>query len=322
MKNLLKLTLVLFLFTVVISSCKKDDPDPEVVYNLDTDYFGVENAPYIKAAFPEASSSAPTITTINGNPSVIPGGSNPIGLQADGSVSNVLIGVKEVGGYYKLPNTAKGTEDIVYFFILMNQNLTDTNFEIMIAIQDDNGNVSEVSIIPVSLVQVGTGRLQVSCSWDQLNDVDLHLVEPNGEEIYYGNGSSSNGGDLDLDSNAACSNDGVNNENITYNDEAIIEDGEYIVRVDFWSNCNITSATNYNVTAYYEGELVAATFGTNPYSGSFNPDEADAGGVGSGVEVLKFELPTGAKSSNTEAVLKFNYPSDKKMIKVLSPQKM
>ena len=47
-------------------------------------------------------------------------------------------------------------------------------------------------------------------------DVDLHLIEPNGGHIYYGNRRSSNGGFLDIDSNPDCSIDGVNNENIYY----------------------------------------------------------------------------------------------------------
>jgi len=311
MKTIIKLTALFFIFTLSLNSCKKDEKE-EVKYTLDTDYFSVNNANYNKKEFPEASGNAPTIDVINGNTSVIPGGSNPIRVISSADISKILIGVKDINGYYSFTPTTKNTQEAVLFYISMNQNLEDEEFEIMIALEGTNGAVSEVSTIAVSLVQAGTGRLQINCSWDQINDVDLHLQEPNGEDIYYANRTSDNAGELDLDSNAGCSLDYVNNENITYSDTAIIEDGEYIVRIDFWSNCNATENTNYNVKAYFEGELITPTFGTNPFSGAFETEDADMGGSGSGVTVMKFQLPTGStKSMELKPLVKFNFPADK-----------
>ena len=320
MKNLLKFTVLFLLFTVVFTSCNKDEEEA-INYNLESDYFTIENATYMKETFPEISSTAPVIENIAGNPSILAGGSNPIQLRSNAEIAHVFVGVKDVAGYLKLPINS---EEIFSFLILMNQNITATNFDIKVAVQDTSGNVSEVSYITVSLIQAGTGRLQVSCSWNQLNDVDLHLIEPNQEEIYYGNGISTSGGDLDVDSNADCSIDNINNENITYGDTAVIQSGEYIVNVDLYANCNIDDTTNYNITAYYEGELITPTFGTNPYNGSFEATDADGGGAGDGETVLKFVIPaTLAKSYGSEkTVLKFNYATDKPKRKVLSPQKL
>jgi len=322
MKKIIKFSVMLLLFTVVFNSCKKDDPEPSIEYNLDTEYFTVKDAAYIVEKFPEASSGTiPSITTLNGNPSVIPGGSNPIAIQTDDDISKILIGVKNVGGYYSLPASEAHTIENYLFYILMNQSLEVESFTILIAIQTAAGAVSEHETIVVSLVQVGTGKLQVSLSWDQLNDLDLHLVEPNGQEIYYGNSLSSNLGELDLDSNAACDLDYVNNENITYSENAVVENGEYIVRVDFWANCEVTENTNYSVTAYYEGVLLTPSTGTNPYQGNFAPSEENSGGMGDGVEVMKFSISAAKSKADTQALLKFNYPSDKRIIKNLSPQK-
>ena len=47
-----------------------------------------------------------------------------------------------------------------------------------------------------------SGDVQVSVSWDAPSDVDLHVVEPSGEDIYYGHPASATGGQLDVDSNA------------------------------------------------------------------------------------------------------------------------
>ena len=49
-----------------------------------------------------------------------------------------------------------------------------------------------------------------------LSDVDLHVVDPRGEEVFYGHPNSASGGRLDLDSNAACDLDHKRNENITW----------------------------------------------------------------------------------------------------------
>ena len=319
MKNFLKLTTLFLLFALVFTSCNKDEE--EINYNLESDYFTLENATYMKEAFPDVSSTAPIIENIVGNPSVLAGGSNPVELRANVAVSNVFVGVRDVAGYLKLPINSLETFS---FLILINQNVSVTNFDIKVAVQDTSGNVSEVSYITVSLIEAGTGRLQISCSWNQLNDVDLHLIEPNHEEIYYGNGTSTSGGDLDVDSNPACSIDNINNENITYGDTAVIQNGEYIVNVDLYSNCDIEGNTSYNITAYYEGELITPTFGTNPYNGSFEPTDADSGGEGDGETVLKFVIPVAlAKSySKEKTVLKFNYAKDKSKRKVLSPQKL
>ncbi len=312
-----KLTLVLSLI-LVIFACKKEEEDT-INYNLKSDYFTVQNASFVENTYPEESqSNAPIIDDIYGNSSIIPGGSNPIAISSN-NMSNILVGVSEANGYFRLATSKNtSTKDGFIFYIQMNQNIEDEAFDIIIAIEDSNGNVSHHEIISVSLIEVGTGKLQVSCAWDQQNDVDLHLVEPSGEEIFYGSAVSTNGGELDLDSNAACMIDGVNNENITYSETDVVEAGEYIVRVDFWSNCGTTENTNFNVIAYYDGAIIGTTAGSNPYSGSFAPEEEDNGGLGDGDTVMKFVVPS-SKSNNL--TYRFNYPKTTKNTINLSPQK-
>ncbi len=44
----------------------------------------------------------------------------------------------------------------------------------------------------------------ISIAWDNINDLDLHVIEPpNGEEISFSHRKSSSGGELDVDMNAA-----------------------------------------------------------------------------------------------------------------------
>ncbi len=97
---------------------------------------------------------------------------------------------------------------------------------------------------------VPTGALVVSLRWDTEADLDLHVVDPAGVEIYKRNINSyeapppgqapdptawQKGGLLDLDSNAACVIDGRRQENVIWKDAASA--GHYVVRVDTFSLC-------------------------------------------------------------------------------------
>ena len=77
------------------------------------------------------------------------------------------------------------------------------------------GNVGSFARLSFDVLQVGTGDVQATLAWDADSDVDLHVIDPNGEEVYWANTMVSSGGELDLDSNAGCVIDEVRNENIT-----------------------------------------------------------------------------------------------------------
>lgn len=47
-----------------------------------------------------------------------------------------------------------------------------------------------------------SGDIQVSLAWSNLNDIDLHVIGPAGERIYFGHRQSRCGGCLDVDMNA------------------------------------------------------------------------------------------------------------------------
>jgi membrane-bound inhibitor of C-type lysozyme len=48
-----------------------------------------------------------------------------------------------------------------------------------------------------------SGKLTISLIWDTDDDLDLHVVEPDGEEIHYSKTISKSGGKLDIDANAS-----------------------------------------------------------------------------------------------------------------------
>ncbi|MBF4466844.1 YfaP family protein [Flavobacterium sp. LC2016-12] len=112
---------------------------------------------------------------------------------------------------------------------------------------------SQPRIINFKVLDVGTGDLQVSLTWDTQSDVDLWLTEPNGNKIYYANDISSTGGELDFDNTLE-----YGPENIFYKNTA--PSGTYKVEVNYFSGAPLY--THYNLVikngnkiTSYEGTL-------------------------------------------------------------------
>lgn len=265
----------------------------------------VQNGYYVPGMLPAPAGdfAALAVASIDAPGSLITGGMAELRIQlsnpaAAGSVSQVLIASEGAGGdlgFYEVIPNLEG--DLLTVGVSLAPEASsspgatgrvrgrerihvDPLVMLLIQLIDQFGNVSEIFFIDFDTEEVITGKVQVSVSWDTLTDVDLHVVEPTGEEIYYGNLVSSSGGQLDLDSNPACFIDGINNENVSWPSGITPPEGEYIVRVDFWEDCETTGA-NFVVDITVCG--VVQTF-----TGSFAPGTDDFGGAGSGIEVARF----------------------------------
>lgn len=76
-----------------------------------------------------------------------------------------------------------------------------------------------------------TGDFRASLSWHNYDDLDLHLIEPSGEEVYYGHPVSRHGGNLDVDMNAGAGRSRTPVENIVYERRGQMAEGLYQVSV-------------------------------------------------------------------------------------------
>jgi uncharacterized protein YfaP (DUF2135 family) len=91
-----------------------------------------------------------------------------------------------------------------------------------------------------------TSALQVTATWDTGADVDLHVIEPSGVEIYWANpGPTPSGGVLDADANQECKTSSAGSKEVVHWN-AGGPNGTYIVRLDYYASCN-AAATNYTV---------------------------------------------------------------------------
>lgn len=276
---------LLFIFLItggLIVSCSKDkesidDFAEDVQEHFEDNYFSLPGAIFTNGALPESNSTDLKIISITGNSTVIAGGSNIIKIEATGNTSHIIAGILGEDGYYTIPTVSSenGNSVSVDLHLLISRQTSD-HYVIAFSATDGDDNYSDYEYIEIDLQEAGIGELQISLTWDQLNDVDLHLIQPDGQHIYYGDRLSTNGGWLDLDSNPACYLDEVNNENIFYaaDEEGVtIQSGEYEVLVDLWANCEIEGETNYAIVAYYGDQIIATTEGENPHYGALTIDD-------------------------------------------------
>lgn len=99
------------------------------------------------------------------------------------------------------------------------------------------------------------GVLRVSLSWFNYDDLDLHVIEPNGNRIYYSNKQSLvSGGQLDVDMNAGGGHTRNAVENIVWTNERTMLEGTYQVIVNNFSKREST-ATGYDVQIEFGGEI-------------------------------------------------------------------
>jgi len=121
---------------------------------------------------------------------------------------------------------------------------------------------------------VGVGDVQVTLNWNSNADIDLHVVEPGGEEIWYNNTTSDAGGALDRDNQ--CSDFVLGRpENIFWETPP---NGTYLVSVVYYEDCGGVGSVNFTVRVCIKGHC------GNPISGSVNA-------VGDVFSVTSFEFP-------------------------------
>ncbi len=161
-----------------------------------------------------------------------------------------------VGGVDQVINTStSGFVTIVAFYgDATEADLLDGNF----LGADDETNWSSPVYVDCVAQPVASGDLQFTLTWSNSADLDLHLIEPDTNEIYFANENSVAGnGFLDVDDV-----DGFGPENIFYDEP--IPSGTYSVFVEHYSGA---APAGYTLTVTYDGS-------TQVYTGTLGQYEA------------------------------------------------
>lgn len=125
---------------------------------------------------------------------------------------------------------------------------------------------------------VGDGSVRVTLTWDSDDDVDLHVIDPNGFRIFYADKVAPSGGVLDRDDNVgfACGADpepgGV--ENVFW-PIAGAPSGTYTVEIHSYKDC-APAETNFTLQVFVGGNLVDTITGTAGGGGGAGPGSPGA----------------------------------------------
>jgi hypothetical protein len=173
--------------------------------------------------------------------------------------------------------------------------------DLVVRAVDRDGHFGPATTTTLTATSPGkpAGAFVVSLSWTNDADLDLHLVDPNGIEVFNRNPSSApkpvpgappappgtitQGGVLDVDSNAQCRADGQRAENIVY--ASAPPKGHYVVRVDTASMCDEGSAY-WRLEAFLGGVSIGVANGI-----ATDADTRFSHDRGAGVLALELDVP-------------------------------
>ena len=175
--------------------------------------------------------------TIAGIATVVNGGSTRVSVGTqDADFQRVFIWTPSARGHYEVLLSGGATlEDLV---LSVARTVHAGNLRLRYQIESLAAEPGPYAEQTLSVINVGTGDVQISVAWTGASDVDLHVFDPSGEEIYYANKTAASGGTLDLDSNPACAIDNKNNENIVF-PTGSAPSGDYRVVVDYYDDCGV-----------------------------------------------------------------------------------
>ena len=289
------------------------EPEPTQLtdYLSDGQISGTSTA-YVAAAMPTGTSAAPVV---DGASVILRGGSLVLEVEVADTDTDLYLSMTAADeGYYHFDLTqarvfaaadvydggsprarkleasgvamravSAAAAQIVTVTLTARQDLALAGFTLTLASSDGQSTSATAQhVVSVNRVASTSGALQASLNWTHPVDLDLHVETPSGQDIYWANRNGSEGGLLDLDSNAGCGIDNVNNENIVWVNTDPVP-GQYVVRVDLWSACGEPGPFPFVVTLVIDGEF-------QTHEGTFLASEEDGGGEGAGREIFRFTL--------------------------------
>jgi hypothetical protein len=222
----------------------------------------------------------------------------------DPSATSAAIGLSDDRGYWitlaGVPDNQAPTLPTIEVALSLSRTATIGARQLIVHAVDGNGHFGRPSSLPITIssLPLPTGTLVIHLEWDSGADLDLHLIDPTGVEIWSGHPSgyqpppppalpdptaAANAAKLDGDSNSDCVIDGRDQENVIYTQPP--PSGHYIVRVDTFSLCKQPYA-DWHVLVRAAEKTVATATGT-----SYDDDTRPPHGAGAGLTALEFDLP-------------------------------
>jgi hypothetical protein len=213
---------------------------------------------------PPAPESGPA-ASVAGISTVVNGGSAQVAVSSGQTFLRAYISVTTATGYWDLLLPDGVTlEDLI---VSVSSAIQSGQMRVRYTLEGPTG-VGQYAEQTLKIIHVGTGDIQISVAWTNPTDVDLHVIDPSNEEIYWAHKTSASGGTLDLDSNPACYIDNKNNENIVW-PAGRAPHGTYRVVVHYYADCN-QPRSDWVVTVLVKGQSPQTFTGSfvGAYSGN------------------------------------------------------
>jgi hypothetical protein len=133
--------------------------------------------------------------------------------------------------------------------------------------------VGGVASNTVTTTVLGTGDVQVTLIWHDTNDIDLHVTDPAGAEIFYASRSSASGGKLDVDANAGCTTTTSEPRENIFWPTGGAPTGKYMVKVVYFDNCTEpATSSGFEVTLLLDGKTSQLLSGSVGPGGAMTAD--------------------------------------------------
>jgi hypothetical protein len=210
----------------------------------------------------------------------------------------LLLGVDGDHGYWivgaSAPDTQRPDQPTFEANLAFATWLLGSEVKLRLVAVDIAGRAGPPTMVAFSVLPADppAGSLVVALSWDSEADLDLHVVDPSGNEIWAGDivspkpseGSGATVGKLDFDSNAGCVLDGRRLEAVAW---AVAPAGRYRIRVDDFSLCD-AAAAHWRVYVLVDGVVALESQGV-----ATGADARFAKERGAGVLALEFDWTGG-----------------------------
>ena len=294
-------SLTLVVVAAVVASCG-DSVTPDQALDAELQ---VTNGEFYRGAWPPGE-SGPFVKSLAVTPTVHAGASaRSCSGVLDASATAVALSLEGDTGYWIVPAgladvTAPGFPTFATTIAYSARLPVGTSVFVARAV-DGAGHFGAPFTRPLNVTSLSrpTGHFVIALSWDDEADLDLHVVDPAGVEIWKRNinsfeppppgsspeapGTPHPGGILDFDSGAQCVPDGRHAENVVYADKP--PSGHYVIRVDTYSLCG-TSGAHWRAEGFLEGVSIGAAQGASTeYDTRFSHDR------GAGVLALELDVP-------------------------------
>jgi hypothetical protein len=222
----------------------------------------------------------------------------------DRSANAVAIALADDVGYWivpaKVPSASSPTQPTFAAQLAVAADAPVGPHSLVFRAVDGDGRFGPPLLRPFAIAAPATpsGHLVIELTWENQADLDLHVLLPNGVELFKRNrteyqhppggappapNAPIDGGVLDRDANAQCVEGGAREEDAVWTEPP--PKGHYAVRVDTFSLCGEPSAP-WRLEAILDGVLVGAAQGMGT-----DADTRFAHDRGAGVLAFELDVP-------------------------------